>query len=118
MTTGSDGGPQYTVLVVDDNDWNRDMLLRRLERKGYRVLGAADGDRALALVDQEPVDLLLLDIMMPGTSGIEVLRQLRQRFTTSQLPIVMASAKSESDDVVEALDLGANDYVTKPLDFP
>jgi|CXWL01.1.fsa_nt_gi serine/threonine protein kinase/CheY-like chemotaxis protein len=117
-TSDSGGGATYTVLVVDDNDWNRDLLSRRLERKNYRVLGAENGDRALELVDSEPVDLLLLDIMMPGTSGIEVLRRLRARFSPTELPIIMASAKSESDDVVEALDLGANDYVTKPLDFP
>ena len=106
------------LLVVDDNEMNRDMLSRRLERKGYRVMTAADGLHALELVGQEPIDLVLLDIMMPGMTGIEVLRALREQAPASELPVIMVSAKGESDDVVQALELGANDYVTKPIDFP
>ena len=106
------------LLVVDDNEMNRDMLSRRLERKGYRVMTAADGLHALELVGQGSVELVLLDIMMPGMTGIEVLRALREQASASELPVIMVSAKGESEDVVQALELGANDYVTKPIDFP
>jgi len=106
------------LLVVDDNEMNRDLLSRRLERKGYRVKTAADGLHALELVGQGSIDLVLLDIMMPGMSGIEVLRALREQSSASELPVIMVSAKGESEDVVQALELGANDYVTKPIDFP
>ena len=106
-----------TLLVVDDNEMNRDMLSRRLERRGYRVLTADDGQPALDLVAREQVDLILLDIMMPGLDGIEVLKTLRSRHSASELPVIMTTAKGDSRDVVEALDLGANDYVTKPIDF-
>lgn len=106
-----------TLLVVDDNEMNRDMLSRRLERRGYRVLTADDGQPALDLVAREKIDLILLDIMMPGLDGIEVLKNLRTRHSASELPVIMTTAKGDSRDVVEALDLGANDYVTKPIDF-
>ena len=108
----------YTILVVDDDELNRDMLSRRLERKEYRVLVASDGSEALEMAGRELLDLVILDIMMPGMSGLEVLKILRQTRSTTELPVIMASAKGESQDVVNALELGANDYATKPLDFP
>ncbi|MEO1087192.1 MAG: protein kinase, partial [Acidobacteriota bacterium] len=107
-----------SILVVDDHRNNRDLIRRRLERAGYGVVTAADGESALDLLEREPVALIILDIMMPGLSGLEVLRAVRRRFTYLQVPVIMATAKDESEDVVEALELGANDYVTKPLDFP
>ena len=106
------------LLVVDDNEMNRDMLSRRLSRRGHTVKTAEDGHIALDLIDQNSFDVILLDIMMPGISGIEVLKTLRQSYSHADLPIIMATAKSENEDVIEALKLGANDYVTKPLDFP
>lgn len=106
-----------TLLVVDDNEENRDMLGRRLERRGYTVLTAADGEAALELVAQEEIDLILLDVMMPGIDGLEVLRRVREEHSAAELPIIMATARDGSEDVVTALDLGANDYVTKPIDF-
>jgi CheY-like chemotaxis protein len=106
------------LLVVDDHEENRDLLARRLAKLGYRVLVASDGPEALELVESSGPHLILLDIMMPRMSGIEVLRALRRRRTEIELPVIMASAKSDSEDVVEALELGANDYVTKPLDMP
>jgi CheY-like chemotaxis protein len=106
------------LLVVDDNEMNRDMLSRRLEKAGYHVQTAADGARALDLIAAEPIDLVLLDIEMPGLSGLDVLREVRKTRTSLQLPILMATARSDSQDVVEALEAGANDYVIKPLDFP
>jgi CheY-like chemotaxis protein len=110
--------PGFSLLVVDDSTENRDILARRLRRKGFRVLEAASGPAALELVGRETVDLVLLDIMMPGMNGLEVLRILRETRPAHDLPVVMATARSESEDMVVALELGANDYVTKPLDFP
>lgn len=107
-----------TLLLVDDDAMNRDMLSRRLEKKGYTVLTAESGPRALEMVGTNRVDAVLLDVMMPGMSGIETLRRLRQSHSVSELPVIMVTAKDRSEDVVDALDLGANDYVTKPLDFP
>lgn len=107
-----------SLLVVDDDEANRDMLSRRLERKGFSVTVAEDGNRAIELVRQRSFDLVLLDVLMPGLSGLEVLRALRQSHSPTTLPVIMATALTESGDVVEALQLGANDYVSKPIDFP
>ena len=107
-----------SLLVVDDDEYNRDMLSRRLQKAGYRVAVAENGVRALAMVAAEEFDLILLDVMMAGISGLEVLEHLRKSYTATDLPVIMATAKTQSTDVVDALRLGANDYVTKPLDFP
>ncbi len=109
---------EYTLLVVDDNEENRDVLSRRLRKKGFEVLLAENGPRALEIVASQPVDLVLLDIMMPGMSGIEALLELRKTRSAVELPVIMATAKTESEDIVQALELGANDYVTKPINFP
>ncbi len=106
-----------TLLVVDDNEMNRDLLSRRLERKGFRVLTAIDGLQALDTIASTPVDLVLLDVMMPGITGLDVLRAVREKRSPIDLPVIMVTAKDESTDIVEALELGANDYVTKPIDF-
>jgi class 3 adenylate cyclase len=106
------------LLVVDDNEQNRDMLSRRLARRGYEVATAEDGPRALAAVRDRAFDLVLLDIEMPGMSGLEVLKALRETKTRADLPVIMATARDTGEDIVRALNLGANDYVTKPLDFP
>ena len=106
------------LLVVDDNEMNRDMLSRRLSRRGHTVVMADNGQKALELIEQQSFDVVLLDIMMPGISGIEVLETIRQSYSASDLPVIMATAKADSEDVVAALKLGANDYVIKPLDFP
>ncbi|MBI4382027.1 MAG: response regulator [candidate division NC10 bacterium] len=109
---------QGSLLVVDDDAMNRDMLSRRLARHGYTVAVAEDGEQALKMIEGQTFDLVLLDIMMPGVSGLQVLDILRQRCSMADLPVIMATAKDESSDIVEALKRGANDYVTKPLDFP
>jgi CheY-like chemotaxis protein len=107
-----------TILVVDDLPANRDLLARRLERAGFRVLQAASGNEALETLGDSAVDCMLLDIAMPGMTGLEVLREVRSRRSSATLPVIMVTAKTDSEDVVEALSLGANDYVTKPVDFP
>jgi adenylate cyclase len=106
------------LLVVDDNKLNREMLSRRLGNRGFAVDVAEDGERGLARIGQQVFDLVLLDVMMPGLSGMEVLRRVRERWPASDLPVIMVTARDTTEDVVEALGLGANDYVTKPLDFP
>lgn len=105
------------ILVVDDNEMNRDMLGRRLERKGILVSVAVDGSDALRKLEEESFDLVLLDIMMPDMSGIEVLQKVRETKNLEELPIIMVTAKAQDDDVIDALDKGANDYVTKPINF-
>jgi diguanylate cyclase (GGDEF)-like protein/PAS domain S-box-containing protein len=106
------------LLIVDDNEMNRDMLARRLERKGYVVGLAGSAKELLERVKQDAVDLVLLDIEMPKVSGLDALQELRESYSAAELPIIMVTAKTESDDIVRALDLGANDYLTKPIDFP
>jgi len=106
------------LLLVDDDPTNQDLLSRRLKRAGYATELAGSGYEALDLLARREVDLVLLDSMMPGLSGIDLLRQLRQRFTPARLPIIMVTALGESDRIVEALNLGANDYISKPVDFP
>ena len=107
----------WTILVVDDFADNRELLRRRLCRGGYDVIEACDGYEALRVVEQRHIDLLLLDIMMPGMEGTEVVKVLRQKHSALQLPIIMVSAKDQSDDIANCLKLGANDYITKPVDF-
>ncbi|HEV3141126.1 MAG TPA: EAL domain-containing protein [Vicinamibacterales bacterium] len=106
------------LLVVDDNEMNRDALSRRLEMKGYGVAVAAGGDEALSRVATEPFDLLLLDVEMPGIGGLDVLTRIRERYSPTEMPVIMVTARTDGADVVEAFRLGANDYVTKPIDFP
>jgi CheY-like chemotaxis protein len=108
----------HTILVVDDHPDNRELLMRRLEKEGFRVLEAESGRQALAHLRDGPVSLILLDVMMPEMSGLEVLQSVREAYSASELPVVMVTARSQSGDVVEALGLGANDYITKPIDFP
>jgi DNA-binding response OmpR family regulator len=108
----------HTLLVVDDHPDNRELFMRRLEREGFTVIGAESGAEALAVLGRSAVSLILLDVMMPGMSGIEVLQAVREKHTAAELPVVMVTAKTQSDDVVEALGQGANDYITKPIDFP
>jgi len=106
------------LLVVDDDEMNRDMLSRRLMRNGYEVDVAASGAEALALLAARPCDIVLLDVQMPEMSGLAVLREIRGTRATARMPVIMVTAKSQSSDVVEALEEGANDYITKPIDMP
>jgi len=106
------------VLVVDDLPANRDLMARRLERSGFRILTAEDGPEALDVLRGRDVDMVLLDIMMPGMTGLEVLSELRKTRSPASLPIIMVTARTDSEDVVQALSLGANDYITKPVNYP
>lgn len=114
-TPPTEGG---RILVVDDNEMNRDMLSRRLVKRGHLVEVADGGVSALAMIKTADFDLVLLDIMMPGMDGYEVLDRIRVDHAGGDLPVIMATARDESEDIVSALRKGANDYVTKPFDFP
>lgn len=106
------------LLVVDDDATNRNLLARRLRHDGFEVVGAGDGVAALESIERAdpPYDLVILDVMMPRMDGFETLKHVRERFDQTELPVLMATAKADADDVVGALDQGANDYVTKPYD--
>jgi diguanylate cyclase (GGDEF)-like protein/PAS domain S-box-containing protein len=109
---------QGSLLLVDDNEMNRDALSRRLRQRGFEVTLAVDGREALALADARTFDLVLLDVEMPGLGGLDVLAALRRSRSGTELPVIMVTARAEGADIVEAFRLGANDYVTKPIDFP
>ncbi|HUO29504.1 MAG TPA: EAL domain-containing protein [Bryobacteraceae bacterium] len=106
------------LLIVDDEESNRDMLSRRLRRQGFEVRLAEDGPQALAAIQEELPDMVLLDIRMPGMSGMQVLESIRKRYSSTELPVIMVTAESHSASMVEALQTGANDYITKPVDLP
>jgi diguanylate cyclase (GGDEF)-like protein len=105
------------LLIVDDISDNRSILKRRFERRGFDVAEAESGLVAIDLIEKFPFDLVLLDVMMPEIDGMETLKRIRSRRSASDLPVIMVTAKSESDNIVDALEQGANDYVTKPVDF-
>ena len=106
------------VLVVDDNENNREILARRLTRNGYSV-SVADSARALLdRIRDEAVELVLLDIEMPEITGLDALVEIRRTYSAVRLPVIMVTARNESEDIVKGLELGANDYLTKPIDFP
>jgi two-component system response regulator MtrA len=103
------------VLIVEDDPSLREVTALALRAEGYRVAEAADGLRALDLVESKRPDLVLLDIMLPGLDGFEVCRRIRR---TSMVPIVMLTARTSTIDVVVGLESGADDYVTKPFELP
>jgi diguanylate cyclase (GGDEF)-like protein len=105
------------LLIVDDVAENRAVLSRRFVKRGFEIVEADCGAAALRLVQEQTFDVVLLDVMMPDMDGMEVLRRLRAKFSASLLPVVMVTAKTQSEDIVEALKNGANDYVTKPVDL-
>jgi sigma-B regulation protein RsbU (phosphoserine phosphatase) len=107
-----------SLLIVDDNLASREMLSRSFRERGYEVMVAWDGNQALDLLRGGRFDLILLDINMPGASGFAVLQAVRAVYPVTALPVIMVTAHDRSDDIVHALDLGANDYVVKPYDFP
>jgi sigma-B regulation protein RsbU (phosphoserine phosphatase) len=110
-------GEAGSILLVDDEELNSEGLARLLRRHSYEVTIASSGREAIELLGNRRFDITLLDVMMPGMSGLEVLKFLRRTDSLTDLPIIMVTARGESEEIVEALELGANDYVTKPLDF-
>ena len=105
------------VLVVDDVEANRSVVCRRLERLGYSVISADGGEAALRLLETDSPDLVLLDYMMPNMNGIDVLREIRTNMRCSEIPVIMLTARSDAQTVVASLEAGADDYVSKPIDF-
>src|SRR5208282_2658160 len=103
------------VLVVEDEDALGALLQYNLDKEGYRVGIATDGEEALMLVDEQAPDLIVLDWMLPKVSGVEVCRRLRARNETRNLPIIMLTARGEESDRIRGLDTGADDYVVKPF---
>ena len=103
------------LLVADDNDINRDILTRRLQAAGHEVVGADNGRQVLQLIETEPFDAILLDIVMPGVSGFEVLCELKQDSRYRDVPIIMISALEEIDLVAKCIEMGADDYLSKPF---
>jgi DNA-binding response OmpR family regulator len=101
-----------TILLVDDDEAVRKLLSFPLARDGYKVVQAADGQEALERFDEQPIDLVVLDVMLPGIDGLEVCKQLRAR---SSVPIIMLTARDDELDKVLGLELGADDYITKPF---
>jgi DNA-binding response OmpR family regulator len=101
-----------TVLVVDDEPIVRDVVVRYLKRDGFDTLEAADGDAARALIERDPPQLVVLDLMLPGMDGLTLCRWIRSR---GDLPVIMLTARGEEADRIVGLELGADDYVTKPF---
>ncbi len=105
------------ILLVEDNEMNRDMLSRRLQKKGYTVVTAQDGEKGYSLARSEAPDLILMDISLPAMDGWEVTRLLKANALTSHIPIIALTAHAMVSDREKALGIGCDDYDTKPVDF-
>ena len=103
------------ILVIEDDPDIQQLVTYNLIKAGMNVTCADNGEDALVILDEEHVDGIILDLMLPGKDGLEICRTIRQQKKTNQIPIVMLTAKSEEDDIVAGLDMGADDYVTKPF---
>ena len=108
---------KYRILVVDDHEDNIELLRARLEARGYEVYGANDGQAALEQVEHVCPDLILLDVMMPKMDGMEVVRRLKTNKNLPFIPVIMQTALDSTENKVEGLDAGADDYITKPINF-
>jgi CheY-like chemotaxis protein len=106
-----------TILLVEDNEMNRDMLSRRLKRKGYQVLSAVDGLQGFDIAQAQQPDLILMDMSLPVLDGWQTTQKLRETSATSDIPIIALTAHAMSSDRQRSLDAGCDDYETKPLDF-
>lgn len=106
---------KFHVLIVDDNEMNRDMLARRLARQGYQIATAENGEQGLAMIRDGTFDLVLLDVMMPKLNGYEVLEQVKADSVLRDVPVIMISAVDDLDSVVRCIELGAEDYLFKPF---
>ncbi len=106
------------ILLVEDNEMNRDMLSRRLERRGYQIVIAVDGAEGVAKAKSESPDLILLDMSLPVLDGWEAARQLKGDASTKAIPIIALTAHAMAGDREKALEAGCNDYDTKPIELP
>ena len=106
------------ILVVEDNEMNRDMLSRRLERRGYQVVVAVDGQEGVAMARAQAPDLVLMDMSLPVVDGWEATRQLKAGAETRSIPVIALTAHAMGGDRQKALEAGCDDYDTKPVDFP
>jgi CheY-like chemotaxis protein len=106
------------ILLVEDNEMNRDMLSRRLLRKGYEVVMAVDGEQAVAMAQSEKPDLILMDMSLPVIDGWEATRRVKAIETSSRIPVIALTAHAMSGDRERALDAGCDDYDTKPIEMP
>jgi CheY-like chemotaxis protein len=105
------------ILLVEDNEMNRDMLSRRLERRGFEVVMAVNGAEGIAMAESERPDLILMDMSLPVVDGWEASRRLKAAAATANIPIIALTAHAMSSDRQQALDAGCNDYDTKPIEF-
>jgi CheY-like chemotaxis protein len=106
------------ILLVEDNEMNRDMLSRRLVRKGYEVVMAEDGATGVSMVSSETPDLILMDVSLPDMSGWDVTRTIRAQPATARIPIIALTANAAASDYDQAMAAGCDDYDTKPVDLP
>ncbi|WP_068922241.1 response regulator transcription factor [Planobispora rosea] len=104
-----------TVLVAEDDSDIRDLIVFKLEQAGHTVIAVGDGASALRLARERPPEIVLLDVMMPGMSGVEVCRELRRHPETAGLPIILLTARAQESDVAKGLTAGADDYIVKPF---
>ena len=104
-----------TIMIVDDEQYIRELLNYNLTKEGYSILAAATGEEALEVVGRSKPDLIILDLMLPGLDGVEVCRRLKQNPDTQHIPIIMVTAKGEDSDEIIGLEIGADDYITKPF---
>lgn len=102
------------LLLVDDDEGNREVLAYFLRRQGFEVMALSNGEEGLAALEADRFDLLLLDVVMPGIGGMETLRRVRARHPATALPVIMVTGLDAGEDIAAALTLGANDYVSKP----
>ena len=106
------------ILLVEDNDMNRDMLSRRLERRGFQVVIAVDGEEGIAMAQSEKPDLILMDMSLPVVDGWEATARLKAAAETAEIPVIALTAHAMSGDREKAMDAGCDDYDTKPIEFP
>jgi len=106
------------ILLVEDNEMNRDMLSRRLQRNGHNVVIAVDGEEGIAMAKSDAPDLILMDISLPGIDGLEAVRRIKATPETASIPIIALTAHALSGDREKALDAGCDDYDVKPIKLP
>jgi len=106
------------ILLVEDNEMNRDMLARRLQRKGFQIIAAVDGAQGVTMAQTHAPDLILMDMSLPGLDGWEATRQIKAAVETRSIPIIALTAHALSSDREKAIEAGCDDYDIKPIEFP